>query len=139
MSTAKVPLAATCLAMISWAAFANVSLNCVDAVKPCAHIDIVEVGGHASVKLTGCTATPSQHEFTAGRLRYEGGVTNDVWRQFVDEGLNGLNFGETIVKSGTGLTKGASRSFRINPGYHTGSMIIRGSIGTQSNFSLRCH
>jgi hypothetical protein len=139
MSKAKMALAVIGMAAISRPSVANVSLNCVDTVKPCAHIGISEGGGHAVVTFTGCSATPGQYQFTNGQLRYEGGFTNDTWRQFVEEGRNGLYFGERIVHSGTGLTKGAERAFRVNPGMHTGSMIIRGSIGTQSSFSIVCH
>jgi hypothetical protein len=126
------------IAAISRPSLANVSLSCFDPVKPCAHIGISEGGGHAVVTFTGCTATPGQFQFTNGQLRNDGGFTNDTWRQFVEDGQNGLYFGETIVHSGTGVTKGAERAFRVNPGMHTGSMIIRGSIGTQSSLSIVC-
>jgi hypothetical protein len=138
MSIARTALAATCMTMMAGSAFANVNLNCVDAEKPCAHIGIAEGGGRAVVTFTGCTATPGQYQFANGRLRYEGGVTQDTWRQFVEEERNGIYFGEKIVHSGTGLTKGASRAFRVNLATHGGSMIIRGSIGTVSSFAIRC-
>ena len=138
MPIVRTALTAICMTVISAAALANVSLDCFDAEKPCARIDIAEGGRRAVVSFTGCTRTPGQYEFTNGKLRYEGGVTNDVWRQFVEEGQNELYFGETIQTSGTGPHEGRYARLQGEAGFAHRLMIIRGSIGTQSNLAMRC-